>query len=122
MSIFLICRHVVAALPHLGAVAIGHSVHNPACDVLGCGVELQHLVEVFVVDVVVNHALDGGEVTHHAVAVEFTRAAAHVNHPVVAVQRLALTFIVEIELVARRNLQSFFYVIHSEIIFLKFLR
>jgi hypothetical protein len=31
----------------------------------------------------------------------------------VAVQRLALALIVEIELVARRNLQSFLYVIHS---------
>jgi hypothetical protein len=69
-------------------------------DVLGCWVELENFVQVFVVDVIVDELLDKGEVTHESVAVKFLGLAIDLYNPVVSVQVLALALIVKIELVA----------------------
>ena len=56
--------HVIARLPHVGAVAVGYSLNHPVRNVLGSGVELEHLVQVFVIDVVVNEFLNECEIAH----------------------------------------------------------
>ena len=90
---------VVARLPHISTVAVRDSVDNPLGQVLGRRIEVQHLVDVGMVDLAVNQALDLGEVAHHAVAVELFGTAIHIDLPVVAMQVLAFALIVEIKLV-----------------------
>jgi hypothetical protein len=91
---------VVARLPHIGAVAVRDSVDNPLGQVLGRRVEVQHLIDVGMVDLAVYQALDLGEIAHHAVAVKLLGSAIHIDLPVVAMQVLAFALIVEIKLVA----------------------
>ena len=90
---------VVARLPHIGTVAVRDGIHNPLGQVLGRRVEVQHLVDIGVVDLAVNQALNLGEVAHHAIAVELFGTAIHIDLPVVAMQVLAFALIVEIKLV-----------------------
>ena len=91
---------VVARLPHISAVAVRDGIHNPFGQVLSRRVEVQDLIDIGVVNLSVNQALDFGEVAHHAIAVELFSTAIDVNLPIVAVQVLALALIVEIELMA----------------------
>ena len=91
---------VVARLPHIGAVAVRDGVDNPFGQVLSRRIEVQHLVDVGMVDLAVNQALDLGEVAHHAVAVELLATAIHVDLPVVAMQVLAFALVVEVKLMA----------------------
>ena len=58
LLVFDIGCHVVSRLPHVGTVAVGHSFNYPMSDVLGCWVELENFVQVFVVDVIVDELLD----------------------------------------------------------------
>ena len=104
---------VVARLPHVGAVAVRDSVDNPFGQVLGSRIEVKDLVDVGMVDLAVYQALDLGKVAHHAVAVQLLGAAIHIHFPIVAVQVLALAFVVEVELVAGGDLQGFSHVIHD---------
>ena len=103
---------VVARLPHVGTVAVGHRVHNPAGQVLGRRVEVQHLVQVAMVDLPVDQSLDFGEVAHHAVAVQFLGTAIDVDFPVVAVEVLAFALVIEVQLVAGGYFKGFADVIH----------
>ena len=91
---------VVARLPHIGAVAVRDSIHNPLGQVLGRRIEVQDLIDVGMVNLSVNQTFDFGEITHHAIAVELLAAAIHVDLPVVAVQVLALALVVEVKLMA----------------------
>ena len=91
---------VVARLPHISAVAVRDSIHNPLGQVLGRRVEIQDLIDVGVVDLAVNQTFDFGEIAHHAVAVKLFSAAIHIDLPVVAMQVLAFALIVEIKLMA----------------------
>ena len=91
---------VVARLPHIGAVAVRDSVDNPLGQVLGSRVEVQHLVDVGMVNLSVNQTFDFGKIAHHAIAVKFLGAAIHIDFPVVAVQVLAFALIVEVKLMA----------------------
>ena len=91
---------VVARLPYIGAVAVRDGVDNPLGQVLGRRVEVQHLVDVGMVNLAVYQALDFGEIAHHAVAVKLFGPAIHIDLPVVAMQVLALALIVEIKLMA----------------------
>ena len=68
--------------------------------VLSRRVEIEHLVDVGMVNLAVDHLFDQGEVAHHAVAVELLSTAIHVDLPVVAVQVLALALVIEIKLMA----------------------
>ena len=90
---------VVARLPHISAVAVRDSVDNPLGQILGCRIEIQDLIDVGMVNLTVNQALNLGEVAHHAIAVELFGTAIHIDLPVVAMQVLALALIVEIKLV-----------------------
>ena len=95
---------VVARLPYIGAVAVRDGIHNPLGQVLGRRVEVQHLIDVGMVDLSVNQALDLSEVAHHAVAVKLLTSAIHIDLPVVTMQVLAFALIVEIKLMASRYL------------------
>lgn len=75
---------VVARLPHIGTVAVRDGVDNPLGQVLGRRVEVEHLVDVGMVDLAVYQALDLGEVAHHAIAVKLLGPAIHIDLPVVA--------------------------------------
>ena len=79
-------------------------------------VEVEHLVDVGMVDLAVDQFFDQGEVAHHAVAVELFGSAIHVDFPVMAMQVLAFAFIVEIELVASGDFEGFSYVIHIQLV------
>ena len=91
---------VVARLPHIGAIAVRDGIHNPLGQIFRRWVEVQDLIDIGVVDLAVNQAFDFGEIAHHAIAVEFLATAIHVDFPVVAMQVLALTLIIEIKLMA----------------------
>ena len=91
---------VVARFPHIGTVAVRDSVHNPFGQVLSGGIEVQHIVEVGMVNLPMNQPFDFREVAHHPVAVELLATAIHINLPVVAMQVLALALIVEVKLMA----------------------
>ena len=91
---------VVARLPHIGAVAVRDSIHNPLGQVLGRRIEVQDLIDVGMVDLAVNESLDLGEVAYHTIAVELCSAAIHIDFPIVAVKVLAFALVVEVELVA----------------------
>ena len=106
---------VVARLPHIGTVAVGHRIDNPAGQVLGRRVEIEHLVQVAVVDLPVDQSLDLGEVAHHAVAVQFLGTAIDVDLPVVAVEVLALALVIEVQLVAGGYFKGFADVIHNSL-------
>ena len=75
---------VVARLPHISTVAVRDGVDNPLGQVLGRRVEIQHLVDVSMINLAVNQALNLGEIAHHAVAVELFGTAIHIDLPVVA--------------------------------------
>ena len=87
---------VVARLPHIGAVAVRNSVDNPFGQVLSSGIEVQHVVDVGMVDLAVDHFFDQGKVAHHAIAVKLLGAAIHIDLPVMAMQVLTLAFVIEI--------------------------
>ena len=91
---------VVARLPHISAVTVRDSIHNPLGQVLSRRVEVQDLIDIGVVDLAVNQTFDFGEIAHHAIAVELLATAIHVNLPVVAMQVLAFALIVEVKLMA----------------------
>ena len=91
---------VVARLPHIGTVAVRDGVDNPLGQVLGRRVEVQHFVDVGMVDLAVYQALDLGEIAHHAIAIELFGTTKHIDLPVVAMQVLAFALIVEIKLMA----------------------
>ena len=74
---------VVARLPHISAVAVRDSVDNPLGQVLGCRIEIQDLIDVGMVYLTVNQALNLGEVAHHTIAVELFGTAIHIDLPVV---------------------------------------
>ena len=98
--IFDIRCFIISRLPHIGAVAVRDGIHNPFSQILGRRVEVKHLVDIGMVNLPMNQALDLGEIAHHAIAVEFLGAAIHVNLPVVAMQVLTFALVVEIELMA----------------------
>ena len=91
---------VVARLPHIGAVAVRDGIHNPLGQVLSRWVEIQDLIDIGVVNLAVNQALNLGEIAHHTIAVKLFSAAIHIDLPVVAMQVLALALIVEVKLMA----------------------
>ena len=91
---------VVARLPHISAIAVRNGIHNPFGQILRRRIEVQHLVDISVVDFTMNQTFDFGEIAHHAIAVELLATAIHVNLPVVAMQVLALALIVEVKLMA----------------------
>ena len=93
-------------------VAVLHVVAYPAGDVLGGRIDIQHLVDVLVVESVLDHPLDVREVSHHAVLVEFARLAIDDDNPIVPVQGFAFALIREVEIVGSGNLQTLFYIIH----------
>jgi hypothetical protein len=76
---------VVARLPHIGAVAVRDSIHNPLGQVFSGRIEIQYLVDVGMVDFPVNQAFDFSKVAHHAIAVKLFSTAIHIDFPVVAV-------------------------------------
>ena len=98
--VFDIGGFIVARLPHISAIAVRDSVDNPFGEVLGCWIEVQNLIKVGMIYLSVNQAFDFGEVTHHAVVIQFLSAAIHVHFPVVAVEVLAFALVVEVELMA----------------------
>ena len=104
---------VVTRFPHVGTITIRHGIDDPTGQVLGRGIEVQHLVDVGMVDLAMNQALDLGEVAHHAVAVELLATAIHVDLPVVAMEVLALALVVEVKLVAGGDLKGFSDVVHG---------
>lgn len=91
---------IVARLPHISAVAVGHGVDDPFGQILGRRIEVQHLIDVGMVNLPVNQSLDLSEVAHHAVAVKLLTSAIHIDLPVVTVQVLAFALIVEVKLMA----------------------
>ena len=84
--------------------------------VFGRRVEVQHLVDVGMIDLAMDKLFDQGEVAHHAIAVEMFGTAIHVDLPVVAMKVFALALIVEVELVASRYFKGFSYVIHIQLV------
>ena len=109
-------RLIIPRLPHVGAIAVRDGVHNPLGQVLSRWVEVQHLVDVGMVDLAVDKLFDQGEVAHHTIAVKLFGTAIHVDLPVVAMKVLALALIVEVELVASRYFKGFSYVIHIQLV------
>ena len=91
---------VVARLPHISAVTVRDSIHNPLGQVLSRRIKVQHLVDVGMVNLSVNQSLDLREIANHAIAVKLLGSAIHVNLPVVAMQVLAFALIVEVKLMA----------------------
>ena len=91
---------VVARLPHISAVTVRDSIHNPFGQILRRRIEVQDLIDIGVVDLAVNQTFDFGEIAHHAIAVKLFSAAIHIDLPVVAMQVLAFALIVEIKLMA----------------------
>lgn len=106
---------IVARLPHISAVAVRDGIHNPLGQVLGRRVEVQHFIDIGMIYLSVNQALNLSEVAHHAVAVKFLGTAIHIDLPVVAVQVLAFALIVEVKLMAGGDFEGFSDVIHIQL-------
>ena len=104
---------VVARLPHIGTVAVGHRIDNPAGQILRRRVEIEHIVQITMVYLPVNQPFDFGKVADHAVAVQLFGAAIDIDLPVVTVEVLALALIIEVELVAGGYFKGFADVIHN---------
>ena len=79
--------------------SLAHLVAYPAGDVLRCGVEIEDVVEIAVIQLVVDQFLDVGEIVDHAVLVQGLGPAVYGHDPVVAVQPLAFAVVVEREVV-----------------------
>lgn len=91
---------VVTRLPHIGTVAVRHNIHNPVSQVFRRGVEVEHFVDVSMVDFTVDKLFNQGKITHHAIAVESLSTTIHGDFPIMAMEVFTFAFIVEIELMA----------------------
>jgi hypothetical protein len=111
LVLFIDC-HIAFALLDGDFVAILHMVANPFGDILRRRVDIQYIVDILMVECVFDHAFDMCEIGHHAVLAQFFRLAINDNNPVMAVQRLALALVRQIQVMRRRNLYSFFYEKH----------
>ena len=98
--VFFIPCDVVVAFLYDSFIAVGNFVDDPPCDVLGCGIKGQHLVDVLVVEPSVDELFDVSKVSHHAVFVEFSCFAVDGDVPVVTMHLCAFTAIVEFEVMA----------------------
>ena len=94
-------------------IAVLYMVADPARDILGRRIDVQHLVDILMIEGVLYDFLDVGEIGHHAILIQLLRLAIDDNDPVMAVQVLALAFVRQHQVMCRRNLYSFFYVIHE---------
>ncbi len=103
---------VVLGLVDADLVAVLDVVAYPAGDVLGGRIDIQHLVDVLVVESVLDHPFDVREIRNHAVLIEFARLAIDDDNPVVPVQGFAFALVREMEIVCSGNLQTLFYIIH----------
>lgn len=117
MSINGVGGEIAFAFLDVDTVAVGHLLANPACEVLGGGIEWHYLVDGLVVEAVHDAALDVGEVGDHAVGVEGFGAAVDGDDPVVAVEDGAFALVVELKIVAGGYFETFLDVVHSEIYF-----
>ena len=91
-------------------------VAYPAGDVLRRGVDIQHFVDVLVVEGAFDNPFDVGEVGYHAVLVECLCLAEDGDDPVVPVQGFALAFVTEVEIMCRRDGQRFLNVVHRNFV------
>ena len=76
-------------------------VAYPAGDIFRRGIDIQHLVDILVVEGILDYPLDMGEVSYHTVLIQRLCLAENGNYPVVPMQCLALAFITEIQIVCR---------------------
>ena len=113
----LIHRHIAHALLHPHLVAVGYLLCAPAGNVLGCGVEGQHLVQVLMVQQSLHPFPYQRKVHHHAIGIQLPCLAVEGYQPVVAVQFGALALIIKPQLVTCRYLYRFLYVIHVSVPF-----
>lgn len=94
---------VVTRLPHIGTVAMWYGFHNPAGQILSCGVEVQNLIEILMVYPAVYQTFDFCKIAYHAIAVQLFGPAIDIDFPIVAMQILTFASIIEIQLVTGRN-------------------
>ena len=73
-------------------IAVLYMVADPARDILGRRIDVQHLVDILMIEGVLYDFLDVGEIGHHAILIQLLRLAIDDNDPVMAVQVLALAF------------------------------
>ena len=98
---------------NVGSEAMWDEVDNPSCNVFGCGIKRENVVEIFVVEGLGDSVFDMGEVAHHTVDIQLLGFAVHGDNPVVPVHVAASAVVRQCELVASRNLKSLFYIIHK---------
>ena len=104
--------NIAFGLLYADLVAVLHMVAYPTGDILGGRIDLQHLVDILVVESLFNNTFDVGEVGYHTVLVERFGFAMHGNNEIMSVQSFALAFITQMEIVRSGDCDSFFYVIH----------
>ena len=104
LAIFNIGGRVPVAFLNGGLVALWNLVHTPTGDILSRRVEGQQFIKASMVEVAMNLLLDMLEVTHHAVGVQFSGLAKHLDMPVMAVEVMAFAGIGEIQAMAGSNL------------------
>ena len=73
LLIFLIRRHISLALLHLGTIAGRNLLHTPTGDILGRGVEGQHIVQILMVQPTLDVVFNLGEVDHHTILIQLFR-------------------------------------------------
>ena len=88
-------------------------VAYPAGDVLRRGIDIQHLVDVLVVEGAFDNPFDVGEVGYHTVLVQRLCLAEDGDDPVVPVQGFTLAFVTEVEIMCCRDGQRLLNVIHK---------
>ena len=108
----LINRHISLGFLYGDFITVLDVVADPFGDVLRGRIDIQHFVDVLMVEGLLDDTLDMGEVGDHSVLVEFFRLAIDDDNPVVAVQVLALAFVVKVQLVTGGYLKCFSDVIH----------
>lgn len=111
--IFFVDGDVSFALLRADLIAVVHMVADPAGDVLRGRIDVEHVVKILVVEGVLHYALDMRKIGDHAVGIEFLSLAIDGDHPVMAMQVLALTLVTEIEVVRGGDGECFFDVVHG---------
>ena len=97
LFVSLVDGYVAFGLLYGHFVAVVDMVANPLGDILCGRIDLENVVDILMVERVLDHTLDVGEVHHHSVLVQCLRLAVHNNNPVVAVQCFTLTLVTQMQ-------------------------
>ena len=83
---------------------------DPAGYVLRRRIDIQHIVDILVVESILDDTLDLRKIGNHTVGIEFFGLAINGYNPVMSVQLFALALITELEVVRSRDCECFLFV------------